>query len=33
LSKRYVLIASAEDAERPEVAALIREAGALDPNV
>jgi hypothetical protein len=32
LSKRYIVIATTEDAERPEVAALIREAGALDPD-
>ncbi len=32
LSKRYVPIATAADAERPGVAALIRQAAALDPN-
>jgi hypothetical protein len=31
LSKRFVPIGSVADAERPEVAALIREAAALDP--
>jgi hypothetical protein len=31
LSKRFVPIETVTDAERPEVAALIREAGALDP--
>jgi hypothetical protein len=31
LSKRFVLIDSVVDAERPEVVALIREAAALDP--
>jgi hypothetical protein len=31
LSKRYIPIGSVADAERPEVAALIREAAALDP--
>jgi hypothetical protein len=31
LSKRYVPVETAEDAERPEIAALIREAAALDP--
>jgi hypothetical protein len=32
LSKRYVPIDTTADAERPEVAALIREAAGLDPN-
>jgi hypothetical protein len=32
LSKRHIVIHTAEDAERPEIAALIREAGALDPD-
>jgi hypothetical protein len=32
LSKRFIPIESAADAERPEIAALIREAAALDPN-
>jgi hypothetical protein len=31
LSKRFVPIATLADAERPEVAGLIREAAALDP--
>jgi hypothetical protein len=31
LSKRFVRIENIADAERPEVAALIREAAALDP--
>jgi hypothetical protein len=31
LSKRFIPIGSVADAERPEVAALIREAAALDP--
>lgn len=31
VSKRFVPIGSVTDAERPEVAALIREAAALDP--
>jgi hypothetical protein len=31
LSKRFVPIATAADAERPEVTALIREAAALNP--
>jgi len=31
VSKRYVPIETVADAERPEVAALIREAAALDP--
>jgi hypothetical protein len=31
VSKRYIPIESVADAERPEVAALIREAAALDP--
>jgi hypothetical protein len=31
LSKRFVPIQCAADAERPEIAALIREAAALDP--
>jgi len=30
-SKRYISITSAADFERPEVAALVRQAGALDP--
>lgn len=32
LSKRYVPILTARDARRSEIAALIREAAALDPN-
>jgi hypothetical protein len=32
LSKRFVPIRTAADAERPEVTALIREAAALDPD-
>jgi len=32
LSKRYVPIEVVADAERPEIAALIREAAALDPS-
>jgi len=32
LSKRFIPIASVADAEQPEVAALIREAAALDPD-
>jgi hypothetical protein len=32
VSKRFVMIESAADAKRPEVAALIREAAALDPS-
>jgi len=31
VSKRFVPIGTVADAERPEIAALIREAGALDP--
>lgn len=31
VSKRFVPIGTVEDAERPEIAALIREAAALDP--
>jgi hypothetical protein len=31
LSKRFIPILTAADAERPEIAALIREAAALDP--
>jgi hypothetical protein len=31
LSKRFITINSIADAERPEIAALIREAAALDP--
>jgi hypothetical protein len=31
LSKRFIPIGSVADAQRPEVAALIREAAALDP--
>jgi hypothetical protein len=31
LSKRFVSIRTAADAERPEIAALIREAAGLDP--
>ena len=31
VSKRYVPIKTVADAERPEIAALIREAAALDP--
>jgi hypothetical protein len=31
VSKRYVAVRSREDIERPEIAALIREAAALDP--
>ena len=31
VSKRYVPIKTAADAERPEIAALIRKAAALDP--
>jgi hypothetical protein len=33
LSKRFIPISNVADAERPEVAALIREAAALDPTV
>jgi hypothetical protein len=32
LSKRFIPIGTIADAERPEVAALIREAAALNPN-
>jgi hypothetical protein len=32
LSKRYVSIATTADAERPEIASLIRQAAELDPN-
>jgi hypothetical protein len=31
LSKRFVIIATAADAERPEITALIEQAAALDP--